>query len=177
MNNTNNINLVELLKNCPTGTEFYSPTYGEVIFIRIKDKIYNLPLLFKVKNSETAYFSCTKWGYENIQCMEYGGEPTVLPSKENRDWGTFKPTWDVPEDEHKQFKPFDKVLVVRKNSEYDWVWTPFLYSYFDEENNTHLLIGDEDCGLGVQNCDIIPFEGNEDLAGKKVGTKKICKIA
>lgn len=34
-----NINLVEILKDCPKGTKLYSPIYGEVEQMNSEDKI------------------------------------------------------------------------------------------------------------------------------------------
>lgn len=59
--------------------------------------------------------------------------------------------------EHKQFKPFDKVLV-REISPY---WSCDLYSHFNSDSETH-----ETTALrNIKDCDILPYEGNEYLLG------------
>lgn len=60
--------------------------------------------------------------------------------------------------EHKEFKPFDKVLVrFGKNG----VWFACLYSHWDKDCNEHYTFS----GLANDN-DILPFEGNEELLDK-----------
>lgn len=65
--------------------------------------------------------------------------------------------------EHKNFKPFDKVLI-RYNENHEWIIS--LYSHWSEEENQHILHYGN-----VNDNNITPFEGNEDLLGK-VGEPK-----
>ena len=97
-----NLNLVEILKNCPSGTKLYSPALGEVDFVDIlEDCTYNI----RVKG-ECGTFHFTPQGklFNTEQ-----GECILFPSKDQRDWSKFKPK------QHKfdpnTLKPFDKVLV------------------------------------------------------------------
>lgn len=62
------------------------------------------------------------------------------------------------ENKHKQFKPFDKVLV-RQQTNYEWECD--LYSHYNATYNTHVTIGYDD----VESYNIIPYEGNEHLIG------------
>ena len=62
------------------------------------------------------------------------------------------------ETNHKEFKPFDKVLI--KPSKFDG-WRCDLYSHYDEENENHETFK----GYMIQDQDIISFEGNEHLIG------------
>lgn len=82
------LKLVEKLRYCPIGTRFYSSLFGWVIFkgvnIGMSDPItvessYGTPRF----NSKAEYIS----GYEDA-------EPTLFPSKDNRDWSTVD--WSTP---------------------------------------------------------------------------------
>ena len=115
-----NLNLVEILKDCPEGTKLYSPIIGEVEFKRIKYCEY--PIVTRCKNGNRI-LSFTKDGLffpEGVQ-----GECIMLfPSKDQRDWSKFK--IKKPKFDPKTLKPFDKVLVRDINSE---KWKIQLFSH------------------------------------------------
>ena len=67
---------------------------------------------------------------------------------------------------HKNFKPFDEVLVKFHSESGNLIWVPMIYSFFDVETNSHVLIN---C-MTVADSDIIPFD--KDKAGKPVETIK-----
>lgn len=100
-----NLNLVEILKNCPKGTNLYSTTYGDVELIRVNqnDDVY-YPI--EIKLSDDSINSVTTDGR---LCEYYNGECTLFPSKEQRDWSKFKPK--KPKFDPNTLQPFDKVLV------------------------------------------------------------------
>lgn len=79
-----NINLVEILKDCPEGTKLYSPIFGEVFLYKISQVGY--PISIKTLNGDIAKFN--EYGmYYN----EYAHAECVLfPSKDQRDWSIFK---------------------------------------------------------------------------------------
>lgn len=80
----NNLNLVELLGNCPKGTKLYSPIFGEVIFEGILlDQTYSIHV--KANDSEDYFF--TKDGYYFV---DFQSECLLFPSKEQRDWSKFE---------------------------------------------------------------------------------------
>lgn len=61
------------------------------------------------------------------------------------------------ENKHKQFAPYDRVLVRDVNP----YWSCDLYSHFNSDSETH-----ETTALrNVEDNDIIPYEGNEELIG------------
>lgn len=108
-----NLNLKEILKDCPSGTKLYSPVYGDVelveviqvedeILSSIEDDIY--PIKIKLNNNSLDNF--TKDG---LIFADYNGECMLFPSKDQRDWSKFKPT--KPKFDPKTLQPFDKVLV------------------------------------------------------------------
>ena len=97
-----NLNLVEILKDCPEGTKLYSPVLGEVDFVDIlEDCTYNI----RVKG-ECGTFHFTPQGklFNTEQ-----GECILFPSKDQRDWSKFKVK--KPKFDPNTLKPFDKVLV------------------------------------------------------------------
>ena len=112
-----NLNLVEILKNCPEGTKLYSPIIGEVEFKRIKYCEY--PIVTCSKNGNRT-LSFTKEGlfFPEGECI------MLFPSKEQRDWSKFKPK--KPKFDPNTLQPFDKVLVRDINSE---KWKIQLFSH------------------------------------------------
>lgn len=104
-----NLNLVEILKDCPEGTKLYSTIYGKVEFDEIyKDKYY--PISIKV--NPTFFAKVTSDGRH---VSHFDGECTLFPSKEQRDWSKFTPK--KHKFDPKTLQPFDKVLVRDTNSE------------------------------------------------------------
>ena len=102
-----NLNLSKILRDCPKGTKLYSTIYGEVelneININSSEPIYILVRRGEVSCEEV---SLAEDGRLYCGC---GGECTLFPSKEQRDWDKFrikKPKFDPM-----TLNPFDKVLV------------------------------------------------------------------
>ncbi len=98
------LNLVEILKDCPKGTKLYSPLFGDVYFQKIShSNAISFSIIVKTATGDRSFYPDGKflYGYE-------GAEYLLFPSKENRDWSTFK----VPVKRFKlsKFQPFDKVL-------------------------------------------------------------------
>ena len=98
-----NLDLVEILKDCPKGTKLYSTVYGEVEFDRI-NKREDFPIKFVKSDGDRG--SVTAQGLA-LAC--YDGECILFPSREQRDWSKFKPK--KPKFDPKTLQPFDKVLV------------------------------------------------------------------
>ena len=80
-----NLNLVEILKDCPKGTKLYSIIYGEVEFDGIE---YGKEYPVKYVDSEDMKLTVTAQG---LLFSPFDGECTLFPSKEQRDWSKFKP--------------------------------------------------------------------------------------
>lgn len=105
------LNLVEILKDCLKGTKLYSPICGEVVF----DSITNDPEYpIKVFGGENRCLSFTKRGLFFIDAPN--GECMLFPCKEYRDWSKFKPK--KPKFDPKTLMPFDRVLT--KHIGHDW---------------------------------------------------------
>ena len=130
-----NINLIEILKDCPKGTKLYSPVYGDVELVKaiqvedeilspVEDGIY--PIKIKLNNNSLDNFTKDGRMFE-----DYNGECMLFPSKDQRDWSKFKPK--QPKFDPKTLQPFDKVLV-RDNEEGRWVCS--FYSHNREYGET-----------------------------------------
>ena len=118
-----NLNLVEILKNCPKGTKLYSPAYGDVELLNVsQDKGTLYPIVIKIPSNSTDTFTCERsFDKDGRIFADYSGECLLFPSKEQRDWSKFnvkKPKFDP-----KAFQPFDKVLIKRGTESYH-LWFP-----------------------------------------------------
>ena len=116
-----NLNLVEILKNCPKGTKLYSTVLGDVYFYGVsKDARYPIGVTVAGNSDYRTFTSDGKlW-------IDYDGECALYPSKDQRDWGKFtiKRTKFDPE----TLQPFDQVLV--------WIdaescWMPAIFTFLD----------------------------------------------
>lgn len=152
-----NLNLIEILKNVPKGTKLWSPICGDCILDKIdtRDTTVNYAIYCLTVNDHSPVQFTANGKY--TFCFD-DGECVLFPSKENRDWSTFKVT-----EKHKRFEPFEKVLV-KAFREGQLIWMATFYSHYNKAACQHLLVGgftrdDDD--------DIIPYEGNEDMVGKK----------
>lgn len=116
-----NIDLTKILKCCPEGTKFWSMLDEEVEFVDIDGDC----IVFRVTktNKETFY-------YNDGKAYRGRGECVLFPSKDQRDWSKFVPTWIVRVTLH----PFDKVLV-RDDSQSPWQ-AQFVSSITDGEIET-----------------------------------------
>lgn len=148
-----NLNLVEILKDAPKGTKLWSPICGECELVAVEEN-YTYPILCKTSDGKDINF--THLGkYYNV--LFKNGECVLFPSKENRDWSTFKVS-----EGHKHFEPFQRVLC----NDYGYeIWVADVYSHYDESTGKHFLVSGY---LAANDNDLIPFEGNEDKLGKSV---------
>lgn len=145
-----NLNLVEILKDCPKGTKLYSTTYGDVEFIRVNqnDDVY-YPI--EIKLSDESINSVTTDGR---LCEYYNGECVLFPSRNQRDWSKFKTK--KPKFDPKTLQPFDKVLARdmidgpwrctfyshERKDIYEYVTTDYTYKYCIPYNDdTKHLVG------------------------------------
>ena len=120
-----NIDLTNILKDCPKGWKFYSTLYGEVEFEKIKkESEYPIVIITKHGNNSDIKSDGRYYG-------EYDdGECTLFPSKDQRDWNKFSAPWYKKDKfDPKTLQPFDKVLVRDLNG-HNWVCD--LFSYIKE---------------------------------------------
>lgn len=80
-------NLVNILKYCPEGTKLYSPIFGEVTFKKISSSNDIFCRVTKDNGDiTTAAFTC----FGRFYCEFPNSECMLFPSKNQRDWTTFK---------------------------------------------------------------------------------------
>lgn len=109
-----NIDLTEILKGCPKGTELYSIIYGKVRFEGIGNSDL-CPIEIKFLNKFTNPSLVSAYFAKDGRCSpSYDGECTLFPAKDQRDWSKFERFWDKPKVEKfdvNTLKPFDRILV------------------------------------------------------------------
>ena len=138
------MNIAEILKDYPTGTKLYSLLHGECELVYVdSNPNVTYPITVEVENARY-YF--TKDGLWHVEYSD--GECILFPSKENRDWSTFK----ILKKEY-EFKPFDKVLVRNYVTE---AWNLNLFSYIQDKEYKYVC-------LSYSHKYCIPYEGNEHL--------------
>lgn len=85
-----NINIAELLKDCPKGTKLYSTVFGEVELKEVKDNGRSVCIFVtNFYGQEEMFYPDGKYNthYSDSEC-------TLFPSKEQRDWSKFCPFKD-----------------------------------------------------------------------------------
>ena len=117
-----NLNLVEILKDCPKGTKLYSTVFGEVEFKCIeKNAIY--PIIVRPDENTVCRFTA-----DGRTLVRFYGECALFPSRTQRNWAEFKPK--QPKFDPKTLKPFDRVLAF-----FDGIWNCDLYSHYSDSRN------------------------------------------
>ena len=85
-----NLDLTKILKDCPKGTEFYSPICGKVEFEGVDAKREDYPITVYCKQSEDSYsFKTEPYGFTadgRFYSEAIFGECLLFPSKDQRDW-------------------------------------------------------------------------------------------
>ena len=151
-----NLNLCEILKDCPTGTKLWSPVWGNMTLIQINDvSIYPIVLSADGFNNVSLHSDGRMYGVKESECI-------LFPSKEQRDWSKFKTS--VKRFSPEEFKPFDKVLVRDFLSDN---WMADFFEKIEENNDAYYNVT---CVIShwIQ---CIPY--NEDTR-HLVGTKEDC---
>ena len=124
-----NINLCEILRDCPKGTKFYSYIFGDETYFQGFSLYEGKPISIIIygKKGEWQNFSLSRKGHPySDEC----GECCIFPSREMRDWSKFTAPWLKKERfDPKTLKPFDKVLV---RSENIFNWNCSLFSNIDD---------------------------------------------
>ena len=128
-----NLNLAEILKDCPKGTKLYSPIYGDVELVKVylNDNAY--PIEIKIGKSSEMIVDITNNGR---LLGDFPGECVLFPSKEQRDWSKFKVK--KHKFDPKTFQPFDKVLVKKGDKSYH-VWFPDFISLPPNDGDETIL--------------------------------------
>ena len=151
-----NIDLTKILKDCPEGTKLYSTIFGEVTFCHIDENdMYPIKVMTGKKCNG-------KVSANGKHYVEFNGECTLFPSKEQRDWNKFTAPWQKKDKfDPKTLRPFDKVLCWNGD---DCVWECDFFSYY-KEDRLHPCV----CVNGSYIC-VIPYN---DKTQKFAGTSKI----
>lgn len=136
---------MDLTKILKAGNKIYSPLIGDCIVVNIYK---NPQICIKVRSTEGCDFTFDKEG----RYFPMISECLLFPSKENRDWSTWKTNKECP------FKPFDKVLV-RDDNSLEWACGHF----------SHLC--DKYCVSGLYWNQCIPY--NQETQ-HLVGTNQDC---
>ena len=127
-----NLNLVEILKDCPEGTKLYSTVYGDVELVRVYLDDNTYPIEIKIdEGSDMIYITNDGRLFDDFR-----GECTLFPSKNQRDWSKFKVK--KAKFDPKTLQPFDKVLV-RTGTKRFHVWLPDLISIPPNEVDKTIL--------------------------------------
>ena len=146
-----NLNLVEILKDCPKGTKSYSTVFGEVELDSI-DVVSSHPICVVFPSGDDSF---TKDGKMFDGC---DGECVLFPSKEQRDWTKFrikKPKFDP-----NTLQPFDKVLARYDNGDY---WCCALFSNIINSEGIYKY----KCICGAFKCCIPYNDDTKHLLGTK----------
>ena len=124
-----NIDLTEILKDCPKGTEFYSCIYGKVRFDCLQSCEY--PVL--IMRGDGLYASFSRVGkYTDAP----DSECCLFPSKDQRDWSKFEAPWYKKDKfDPTTLKAFDKVLA---RDYLHGKWTCGFFSHIVIFDNTYM---------------------------------------
>lgn len=119
-----NINLCEILKDCPINTGFYSPMIGNCKLSSVNsfEVVVASPKgVLHINPNATATLN----GYKTVELM-------LFPSQTQRDWSKWK--CPKPKFDPKTLKPFDKIL---SRNVYDGVWMCDFVSHLSEGKNIY----------------------------------------
>ena len=129
-----NIDLTEILRGCPKGTEFYSSVHGKLKYLSMYVSSSASQITFEEVNSRSIIDGTplTICYYRDGRMYPLlNGECVVFPSKTQRDWSKFERFWDKPKvvkfDPH-TLQPFDKVLV---KDDYE-IWQVEFFSHISQ---------------------------------------------
>ena len=122
-----NLNLAEILKDCPKGTKLYSPIFGEVEF----NCIYKNGAI-ECENE------CGVWYFNIDGTITIGDVKSqvilLYPSKDKQDWSKFKVKSNKPKFDPQTLKPFEKIL---GRDEDNQKWNCGFFSHKNEFNNAY----------------------------------------
>ena len=119
------LNLCEILKDCPEGTELWSDNYGIVKFVNV-DTEWDTPIRVKLTNGFIARYTEEGWCDKRFpaNCL-------LWPSRDCRDWSKFTAPWLKKERfDPKTLEAFDRVLV--KDSE-SLTWKINMFSHINNK--------------------------------------------
>lgn len=126
-----NLNLCQILKNCPKGTKLWSPVWGDVFLDLVKESDYkSISLTAPGYNYISLYSNGKIYNIEESECV-------LFPSKNQRDWSQFKVP--IKRFNPEKFKPFDKVLA-RDGNRFEWA--PNFFGKLAKNQLGRYVVGD-----------------------------------
>ena len=101
-----NLDLTQILKECPKGTKLFCPEYGYVKFVGINSEALYFPIVVDTNFGDRVVLTKDGYTHSDDDRDEFA-EPSLYPAHDQRDWSKFKvPTSKVKVTLH----PFDRVL-------------------------------------------------------------------
>ena len=146
-----NLNLVEILKDCPNGTKLYSSVFGEVELYLV-DVCSKYPIVIRLKDEGR---KCKCLTTEGKLFLEFEGECILFPSRENRDWSKFKHTCEFKDGDILSYQ-----CQCLKNR------TIYIYRCHERVNTAYYVAisGDPDAELMIDNIGKWALNGYNDTA-------------
>ena len=135
MEKNNNINIAEILKDCPKGMKLYSPIYGEVKLSRIGYDDYNFPIILETVMGDSRCL--TKEGLLHLRYPD--AECLLFPSSEMRDWTKFFKRGDVVRSKDNMYAIFEGWA----NDDYTKFNTKINFYAFDASFDEEAVCGTE----------------------------------
>lgn len=118
-----NIDLTNILKNCPKGWEFYSSVAGSVKFVELDLENSDYPIILRIEGDSDCSYTKEGWYWKDYSDCEC----TLFPSKNQRDWSKFTAPWYKKDKfDPNTLQPFDRVLTRHFEDER---WVINFYSY------------------------------------------------
>ena len=157
-----NINLCEILKDCPKGEKFYSPLLGNVTFAYISWDFDKVMVNRCNSEEDEAEYDIESDGHIYIGSVK-SVDIMLYPSKDQLDWSKWEcPKPNKPKFDPKTLKAFDRVLV-----RFDCgAWSATLFSHLIDSKFANKKYDIICCGSVFGYC--IPY--NDDTK-HLVGTK------
>ena len=146
-----NIDLTQILKDCPKGTKFYSSLHGDLLYSCMYLSSSASKITFIKPDSVSMVDESTPITVDYYRDGRYypnQGECTIFPSIDQRDWSKFTAPWYKHEEKKemkeniepnkkekfdpKTFQPFDKVII-RHDACSEWEVSLFSHrnTYYD----------------------------------------------
>lgn len=116
-----NIDLCEILKDCPAGIKLYTPLVGDVY---LKSATNTIICSSEVQTNDIRSIFFDRKG--RVYSCYKNGECLLFPSKDQRDWSKWKCT--KPKFDPKTLKAFDRVLARDAD---DREWLALLFSHIN----------------------------------------------
>ena len=128
-----NLNLVNILKDCPKGKKLYSTIHGEVEFVEMTNND-EYPIKYQYKSKKNNVYNSFVTA-DGRYSFTGNGECILFPSKDQRDWSKFniEPKFAIS-----TLQPFDKVLCRINN---DHIWNCDFFSHMGKHYYKFICIG------------------------------------